>query len=167
MSCKVFTHQARKPIIYLSLNIKMTPEAGVNVVCFPLVAGETKGLQVADIICTTTGKGDDMVDSKVSFLVSFPAALAMVFIALVYVYPHFFWDGNSRSFAHYLVSFIMRRISSRGDSGWVVSGVCSISGSSGINSTLTLILIFPFCQPLAPIFRISQSIPSPNQSFSH
>jgi len=50
-----------------SLNIKMTPEAGVNVVCFALVASETKGLQIADIVCTATGKGDDMVDGKVSF----------------------------------------------------------------------------------------------------
>ncbi len=126
----------------------MTPEAGVNVVCFPLVASETESLQVAEIVCTATGKGNDMVDGEVSFLGSFPAALAMVFIALEYVCPHFFWDGNSRSFAHGVASFILRRISSRGDSGWLISGVCSISGSSGINSRVTLILNFPFCQPL-------------------
>ena len=59
----------------------MTPEARVNVVCFPLVASETESLQVAEIVCTATGKGNDMVDGEVCFLVSFPAALAMVFIA--------------------------------------------------------------------------------------
>ncbi len=49
------------------LKIKMTTKAGVNVVFFLLVASETKGLQVADIVCTTTCKGDDMVDGKISF----------------------------------------------------------------------------------------------------
>jgi hypothetical protein len=45
----------------------MTPEAGVKVVVFFLITGATEGLEIADIILTTTGKGNDMVDSQVGF----------------------------------------------------------------------------------------------------
>jgi hypothetical protein len=45
----------------------MASEAGINIVCFLLITGEAKSLQVADIILPTTGKRDDMVDSKISF----------------------------------------------------------------------------------------------------
>ena len=45
------------------LNIKISSEAGIDVVCFSLVASEAESLQVTDIICTTVKKRDDVIDS--------------------------------------------------------------------------------------------------------
>ena len=47
--------------------IKITPESGINVVFFLLVAGAAESLQIADVILTATGKGDNVVDGEVSF----------------------------------------------------------------------------------------------------
>jgi len=45
----------------------VTPEAGVKVVFFPLIAGGAEGLQVADVVLTPTGKRNDVIDGEVSF----------------------------------------------------------------------------------------------------
>jgi len=49
------------------LEVKIAPESGIEVVFFLLVTGKTEGLQIADIVGAATGKGDDVIDGKVSF----------------------------------------------------------------------------------------------------
>lgn len=78
----------------------MASEAGINIVCFLLITGEAKSLQVADIILPTTGKRDDMVDSKISFWGCFSTALALVFVALENILPNFWRNANTRGFTH-------------------------------------------------------------------
>lgn len=45
----------------------MSSEPGIDVVFFLLVAGTAESLQIADVILTATGKGDNVVDGEVSF----------------------------------------------------------------------------------------------------
>ena len=66
----------------------MTPEPRVEVVCFPLVAGAAQSLQIADVVLTATGKGNNVVDGEVSFQVRFAAAFALIAIALKNISPH-------------------------------------------------------------------------------
>lgn len=66
----------------------MTPEAGIEVVFFLLVAGAAKSLQIANIILTATSQSNDMVNGEVSFCVSFSATFALVAIALKNIFPH-------------------------------------------------------------------------------
>ena len=102
-----------------------------------------------------------MINAELGFLGDFTTALTLIFISLENVGSHFLRYGDSWGFVHVLVSrkgakeqrrkgksydvasFSLRCISIRGDSGSLIS---SISGSSGQNSRVTLILTFPFCQ---------------------
>ena len=102
-----------------------------------------------------------MINAELSFLGDFTAALTLIFISLENVVSDFLRYGDSWGLVHVLVSrkgakeqrrkgksydvasFSLRCISIRGDSGSLIS---SISGSSGQNSRVTLILTFPFCQ---------------------
>jgi len=45
----------------------MTPEPGIKVVLFLLIAGEAECLQIADIVLTPIGKGNDVINGKISF----------------------------------------------------------------------------------------------------
>ena len=116
-----------------------------------------------------------MINAELSFLGDFTAALTLIFISLENVVSDFLRYGDSWGFVHVLVSrkgakeqrrkgksydvvsLIIRRKSSRGDSGSLIS---AISGSSGQNSRVTLIFIFPFCHSPELNLRISHSIPS-------
>jgi len=49
------------------LEVKIAPESGIEVMFFPLVTGKAEGLQIADIVGAATGKGNDVIDGKVSF----------------------------------------------------------------------------------------------------
>ena len=102
-----------------------------------------------------------MINAELRFLEDSTAALTLIFISLENVVSDFLRYGDSWGFVHVLVSrkgakeqrrkgksydvvsLIIRRKSSSGDSGSLIS---SISGSSGQNSRVTLILTFPFCQ---------------------
>jgi hypothetical protein len=57
-------------------------------------------LEIADIVLTATGKGNDMVNAKVSFYSGFTAALALIFVTLKNINSYFRWDTNAGSFAH-------------------------------------------------------------------
>lgn len=43
---------------------KITPEARVKVVFFMLVTGAAESLQVTDVILTTTGKGNNVINGE-------------------------------------------------------------------------------------------------------
>jgi hypothetical protein len=125
-----------------------------------------------------------MINAELSFLGDFTAALTLIFISLENVVSDFLRYGDSWGFVHVLVSrkgakeqrrkgksygvvsFIILRKSSRGDSGSLISGITSISGSSGQNSidTSRLILTFPFCHPSERNLSISHGIPLNNCS---
>jgi hypothetical protein len=81
----------------------VTPEAGVKVVFFPLIAGAAEGLQVADVVLTTTGKRNDVIDGEVSFSVRFTTAFALVLIAFKNIFPHLWRNANSGRFTHELL----------------------------------------------------------------
>jgi hypothetical protein len=81
----------------------VTPEAGVKVVFFPLIAGAAEGLQVADVVLTTTGKRNDVIDCEVSFSVRFTAAFALVLIAFKNIFPHLGRNVNPGRFTHELL----------------------------------------------------------------
>jgi hypothetical protein len=67
-----------------------------------LVAGAAEGLQVADVVAAAAGEGDDMIDRQLGFLFGLAATLALVFIAIEYVFSDFWWNGDSGSFTHEL-----------------------------------------------------------------
>jgi len=59
-------------------------------------------VQIAEIIFTASSQRDNVVNAEVSFSVSFAAALALIAIALKHIFPDFWRNANSGSFAHQL-----------------------------------------------------------------
>ena len=78
----------------------MTPEPGIEVVFFLLVVGVAEGLQIANVILIATGKGDDLVNGKVIFQVSFAATFAVIAIALKNISPHLWGNANLGRLSH-------------------------------------------------------------------
>jgi hypothetical protein len=56
------------------------------VVFFAAVAGTTESLQVADIVATATGQGNDVIDRQ---FLGLATALALVVVSLKNVFPNF------------------------------------------------------------------------------
>ncbi len=65
-----------------------------------LIAGTAKSLQIADIVTTTLSEGNDMVDLKIGYCVSFATASTLRAIAIEYVSPDNCGDRNAGSFRH-------------------------------------------------------------------
>jgi len=78
----------------------MSSKPGINVVCFLPIADKAEGLEIADIVLTATGEGNDMVNSKVNFYSGFTAASALIFVTLQDIFLYFRWNPNAGSFAH-------------------------------------------------------------------
>ena len=77
-----------------------TPEAGVEVVLFLLVAPAAQGLQVAEVVRATSCQGDNVVNREVCLSVGLATALAVVRISLEDIFPNCRGNGDARGFAH-------------------------------------------------------------------
>jgi hypothetical protein len=79
----------------------MAFESAIEVMFFLLVAGVAQGLQVADVVGSSGGNGDDMVDVEFCFSLGLTAALTLVFVAVKYIFSDFWRDGDSWGFRHF------------------------------------------------------------------
>lgn len=70
-------------------------EPGVKVVFFLAVAGNTEGLEVAEVVAAAAGEGNDVIDRQ---LLGLSTALALVVIALKNILPHFFGETDPLGF---------------------------------------------------------------------
>jgi hypothetical protein len=67
---------------------------------FLSIAGTAKSLQIADIVTTTLGERDDVVDLKIDYGIGFATALTLKFIAIEHVGSDNCGNRNAGSFRH-------------------------------------------------------------------
>lgn len=106
------------PVLWVGVGsgLVVATEPGIVVVFFALVAGEAKGLEVAEVVGAAEGEGDDVINAEGYFWGGFAAGLALVAIALINILSDGFGDGDAGSFGHGLRVWLrVLRMSSRGE----------------------------------------------------